>query len=348
MEQPTQTQALARQTVIEGEIVDAGGFNTKIAEWQRQGFNVLTPVVTLNSIPRDHRIVVNRIAINPDPGAGEVFANPLFCKSGEVALSKVGLEKVAQCAGISITESVRVDSGTVPHLYSYRVTGRWTGFDGNTIARQANKTLDLRDGSNELKGFQANQIDQTRRHGEAICESKAINRLYRMYGLRQKYTQRELAERPFIVLKLQWEPDMTNPVVAALVTQMRMGAERLLFPQVVPVDPSTLAQHQLPPDLRQATTEVLPDEDEQDAPYEITATPAAAKPIDEPTFLVEGVYKSGDAIYCRIEGDEAPVWIQSIDLANAAKAAATGKRRVVLTIEVRGEDRVLTRVAEAL
>jgi hypothetical protein len=261
-----ETQALAKR-VVEGEIVDAPTFNAKVVEWQQQGFNVLTPAVSLSTIPRDHRIVVNKVVLNPNPAAGEVYQNDLFCKAGEVALSKTGLEKIAQCAGISIDDSKRVDTGTVPHVWSYRVAGHWIGFDGNRIDRVANKTIDFRDGSPDIKGFTANQIVQARRHGEAICESKALNRLYRQYGLKQKYTQRELTERPFIVLKLQWEPDMSNPIVAALVTQQRLGATNLMYPQALPsaVDPATTPTHLLPPELRPAGP-AQEERDEDDIP----------------------------------------------------------------------------------
>lgn len=261
-------QGLVKARVVEGEIVDASAYNAQVASWQTKGFSVLTPAVSLSSIPRDHKVLVQQVQINPDTAGGEVYSNPLFTRNGEVALSKAGLEKVAQAAGITIDDITRVDSRTVEHVYTYRVTGHWLGFDGNVIARIAHKTLDLRDGSPDIKGFTANQIEQARRHGEAVCESKAINRLYRQYGLRQKYRQQELAERPFIVLKLQWEPDMSNPIVAAIVTQMKMGATNLLFPQGMSgaIDTAALPSHQVPPSLRTAALPTHVEDEDDDPP----------------------------------------------------------------------------------
>jgi hypothetical protein len=200
----------------------------------------------------------------------------------------VAIDRLAQCAGISINASRRVDSATVKYLWSYRVQGHWIGFDGNRLDRETNKTLDLRDGSEELKGMTADQIVQARRHGEAICESKANNRLCRQYGLKQKYTRTELA-RPFIVLKLQWVPDMSNPVVAALVTQMKLGATTLMYPQGMPsgVDPKTLPAHHVPPEIRPAGTVILDDDDDDDDDDRQRSS-AAAAPRDARVEPVSG------------------------------------------------------------
>jgi hypothetical protein len=254
-------KGLAPARVVEGEIVSAEVFNRQVATWQGEGLNVLTPTVALSTIPRDHSIVVNRVAINPNPAAGEVYQNSLFTKQGEVALTKVGLEKIAQCAGISIDRTERVDSRTVDFVYSFKVYGHWLGFDGTRIDRVKTKSLDLRDGSNDTKGFTPNQIAQARVHGEAVCESKAINRLYRAYGVKQKYRQEEL-QRPFVVCKLKWNPDMSNPVVAAIVTQINMGATSLMFPHAI--DLSTVNPLQLPEHARPASGPPIDDDDDDE------------------------------------------------------------------------------------
>jgi hypothetical protein len=301
-----ETQALAKRVVegeIVGDIVDAQSFNAKVAHWRAQGYNVLTPSLALSSIPKDHVIAVSPVSINPDPNGGEVYQNDLFCKSGEVALSKVGLEKVAQSAGISITESRRVDSRTVEHVWSYEVRGHWLTFDGTRVDRIATKTIDFRDGSPDIKGFTPRQVEQARRHGEAICQSKATNRLYRQYGLRQKYTQRELVERPFIVMKLRWVPDESNPVIAAIVTQMRMGATALMYPQALPAhvagfDPATAPQHMVPPELRPSTLQVIEDTADDDIPVgEPPATSTSTPRVSEQSYTLTGAYRDPNGGY---------------------------------------------------
>lgn len=319
--------------VVVGEIVSADEFNTQIAQWRKDGFNVLTPAIALGTIPRDHKIVVSRVSIDPNPNNGEVYQNTLFTKQGEVAISKVGLEKMAQSAGISIDRIERVDSGTVPYLWSYRAYGWWLGFDGSRIDRTKVRTLDLRDGSDALKGFTANQIAQARIHGESVCESKAVNRLYRTYGIKQKYYQAEL-ERPFIVCKLRWDPDMTNPMVAAIVTQVRMGATSLIFPQSMQIDLSTVNPLQLPESARPRTPpppEDLKDETDRDEddtidarerPFEDTPPPAEARKPTDPGLKVTQISQKGADFYITVENG------QKLHTLDRAVASACNKARI--------------------
>lgn len=359
--------ALVKSRVVQGEIVTAEEYNSQVAAWRSEGFNVLTPAVALSTIPRDHKIAVNRVQISPNPTAGEVYTNPLFTGSGEVALAKVALEKIAQCAGISIDHINRVDSGTVPYVWTYRVAGHWISFDGTRIDRIATKTLDLRDGSVELKGFKPNQIEQARRHGESVCESKAINRLYRQYGLKQKYAAKELADRPFIVLKLQWDPDMSNPIVAAIVTQLRAGATQLLYPYGMPgaVDPSTLPAHQVPPEMRPAGLPVHVEDDEDEPPVNQTvpagpAQPANAVPFDEepdqpttttpaePTSHISGVFASGGKFFLKtVEAPHLVIWTDDKSAAQAAVAAKKADTALLIETEKRGTETWLVGFAAA-
>lgn len=300
------TTGLQRATpVVEGEIVTADEYNASISVWQKDGFNILTPAVALGTIPKDHRIVVSRVSIDPNPAHGEVYQNTLFTKNGEVAISKVGLEKLAQCAGINIERIERLDSGTVPFFWEYQAYGWWLGFDGTIIQRTKGRQLDLRDGSKALKGFTDNQIDQARIHGPAVCESKAINRLYRTYGIKQKYFQAELA-RPFIVCKMRYEPDMSNPLTNAIVNQLRMGATKLLFPMAIDVsmvDPLKLPEHARPrtaPPAADMTDEDDPEPAKRAAPPlagqafgEEPPAPAAAAPRDAALLKVLSVTHDG-------------------------------------------------------
>jgi hypothetical protein len=354
MPEQTKEQGLAPARVVEGELVTAEAYNQQVEVWRRDGFNVLTPSVALSTIPTDHRIVVSRVAINPNPVAGEVYQNSLFTKQGEVAISKVGLEKIAQCAGISIEKIVRTDSQTVPYLWSFQAYGWWIGFDGAKVERVKGRTLDLRDGSDALKGFSANQIAQARVHGEAVCESKAINRVYRSYGVKQKYQQAEL-ERPFIVCKLRYEPDMSNPIVAAIVTQVRMGATKLLFPQAI--DLSNVNPLQLPEHVRpsagppQADTTDRDDDDDAApivgtqgrAPLQLQdfdeSAPAAAVDADaHEQVLVTHVGQNASRTDFYITLDDGRVLhTPELTMAKACAAAQKSKTRIAVTIERKGD-----------
>lgn len=351
---PTDQGLVKAPKIVEGEIVTAAAYNQQVATWRAQGLNVLTPAAVLSTIPRDHTIVVNAVQINPDPAGGEVYQNPLFTRGQEVALSKTGLERIAQSAGISIDEIQRVDSGDVALVWTYRVYGHWIGFNGQRIDRVATKTLDLRDSSPEIKGFTANQIEQARRHGEAVCESKAINRLYRQYGLKQKFQRSEL-ERPFIVMKLQWEPDMSNPVVAAIVTQLRAGATQLLYPQGMPgaVDPAKLLPHETPPELRPAGP--ARDVDDEDPPVNDASTGATPFEPDAPAvtkpavYTVSGVFKkaNGGFYLTTHETFDEPLHTPDEGIAKAAFAAKKASTPVTLDLQDTPQGRVILKLAPA-
>lgn len=351
---PTQ-QGLVKAHVVEGEIVDAESYNTRVAGWVAQGFNVLTPAMSLSSLPRDHSVTINRVRLDPNPAVGHVYQNPLFCKENEVAPSKTGLELLAQCAGIVLDESVRTDSHSVEHVWSYRVKGHWIGFDGTRIDRIANKTLDLRDGQPDIKGFTQNQVVQTRRHGEAICETKAINRLYRMYGIKQKFDKREL-DREFIVLKLKWNADMTNPIVAALVTQQRLGVTNFQFPlgpalPALPagIDPSTLPLHQVPPEMRPASIPRNVDEDPavNDEPplEEFRPTNPVTPPTRPQVFTVAGVFKQGGKyLVSFVETRDEKFTVTEEKLLRAAYDARAAGVKVIIERNAQGD---ITSITEA-
>jgi hypothetical protein len=287
--------------VVEGEIVTAESFNTRVAAWRAEGFNVLTPAISLSSIPAHHKIGVNRVLINPDPAAKEVYQDNLFARGNDVALTKVGLEKVAQCAGISLDEIKRLDSGHVPHFYEYRVYGHWFTFDGARVDRTASKVYDLTDGSLQTKGFSAARLDMARVHAQAGAESRAINRLYRQYGLRQTYTKDELL-RPFIVLKLMFDPDLSNPLIAAIWMQIKMGADKLMFPNMPPIEIGNINPLQLPLSARPAGE---PQDVDAPAPGVVVhgagelfegdpaATGRPAPPLPEKALLVVSVTHDG-------------------------------------------------------
>jgi hypothetical protein len=129
--------------VVEGEIVTAEAYNTQITRWKDSGFNVLTPAASLSSIPRDHKMLVQQVQINPDPTGGEVYKNPLFTRERRSRVVEGGTrEGRPGRRDHDSDEIVRVDSRTVEHVYTYRVTGHWLGFDGNVIA--ADRAQDAR------------------------------------------------------------------------------------------------------------------------------------------------------------------------------------------------------------
>jgi hypothetical protein len=165
---------------------------------------------------------------------GEVYDS--WEKPGEVALTKLALDKLAQVAGIEWVHVYRVDdTGDDPLKCHYYAEGRMRLIDGTYHYMPANKSIDLNDGSPEANAMskKLNQLAGARKNIAALAESKAKNRVIRsLLGLRQSYHPSEL-KKPFLVMKIV--PDMNDPDVKKMVTAQMLGMEKYLFaPQATP------------------------------------------------------------------------------------------------------------------
>jgi len=204
-----------------------------VKRWEGH-FHVLTPFTSMSGIAASYGLVVSQIRINPDKTQGEVYDGLPFLKSDEVALAKIGLRKLAECAGIS-TETFRTDPRTIPHYWEVKAVATYTGIDGSKIRREATKEWDLRDGSPQLRGWKPDQIQEARKHGLRNCEARAINAVIRESGcgIRQKYSRAEL-QKPFVVVRVAFQPDLADPEIKKLVTQSALSATSALYPAARP------------------------------------------------------------------------------------------------------------------
>lgn len=216
-EQPKQELAKRTET-----ITTPTQFEAAIAKWTGN-YNLLSPFTQITGLAPQHGIIASVVKINPDAskgGPGEVYNGLPFLNAGEVALAKIGLRKIAEGAGISITTQ-RVDPYTIANYWSFKAIATYRGIDGTVVTREATAEWDLRDGSPRLKGWTKNQVEEGRKNGLRNAETRAINAAIREFGIKQKYTAAELA-KPFLVLRVAWQPDPTNP------DQMRMVAENAM------------------------------------------------------------------------------------------------------------------------
>lgn len=201
-----------------------------LLRWQEQHFNVLTPFTNISGMAPQHGIITSLIQVNPDKTVGEVYADLPYLQ-GKVALAKVGLRKLAECAGIS-TRTERTDDRRILNYWEFKAIASYRGIDGSIVTREATKEWDLRDGSPQMKGWTANQIEEGRKHGLRNCEARAINAAIRECGcgIKQAYTREEL-KKPFVVCRVMFQPDMSDPDIKRLVTQHALGGTTALYPQ---------------------------------------------------------------------------------------------------------------------
>jgi len=214
----------------------------KVREWSELA-HVLTPAVQISAIAPQHAVNVAVVVLDTridEKGIGTDTYGPAsdgrgvpWMKQGERAPSKTGLLKIAAAAGVSWVPELsgRTDDGKTPFYWCYKSVATVVDFDGSRrVLPPGTFEVDLRDGSPSLKGFTPNQIDQARKSGLRMAESKAMNAAIRTLGLRQKYTAKEL-EKPFVILRTSFVPDMGDPMQRRLVAERALGGATALYGQ---------------------------------------------------------------------------------------------------------------------
>lgn len=222
-------------------ITTAEQFSNAVAEWQGK-CHVLTPFASVGSIAPMHAVWVSVVQINPDKASGEVYysdsnAKLPWLKDGEVALAKNGLRKIAEGLGVDI-KLHHLSVGVKPHYWLVRAVATYKSLDGSIVTREASMEWDLRDGSDRLKGFTANQITEARKHGLRNCETRAINAAIRECGcgVKQAYKREELA-KPFVALRCMYTPDYADPETRRLLTERALTGTSALYAQTAPAAP---------------------------------------------------------------------------------------------------------------
>lgn len=204
-----------------------------LLRWQEQHFTVLTPFVQISGMAPSHGIVSTLIQVNANKDVGEVYDNSgglPFLKQGELALAKNGLRKIAEGLGIS-TRLEYISVGVIPHYWHVKAIATYKGLDGATVTREASVEWDLKDGSVRAREFGDRQIGQARKHGLRNCETRAINAAIRECGcgIKQKYSREELA-RPFLAIRVAFQPDMDDPETRRLITERALAGTGALYP----------------------------------------------------------------------------------------------------------------------
>ena len=217
---------LAKRTDI---ITTPTEYESALKKWEGR-FNLLTPFTQITGLAHQHGIIASTVKINNDPakgGPGEVYDGLPFLGRDEVALAKIGLRKIAEAAGISITTQ-RTDPRTLMFYWEFKAIATYRGIDGTVVTREATAEWDLRDGSPRLKGWKPAQVEEGRKNGLRNAETRAINAAIREFGLKQKYTRQEL-EKPFLVIRVSWQPNPNDPEQMRIVAEHAMRGTSTLY-----------------------------------------------------------------------------------------------------------------------
>jgi len=220
------TDALAR--VSSGPLVRIDDLRNSIAALRSRA-NLITPCVQLDHVPAMHGVSLRHVSIDPSPEAGEVYQDKQFCRADERALTKIGLLKLWQAAGGSVTDSRRMDDRADRFYCEWRVAVRLQQLDGRTVEIPGSKTIDFRPGSPQIAGWTAKRLAQARQVIEALAESKALLRAIRAaLAVKQKYTTAEL-EKPFVVPALVPVLDTDDPEIRRMVAAQILGVTTQLY-----------------------------------------------------------------------------------------------------------------------
>jgi len=214
-----------------------------LKRWTAAGFHVLTPFTNLTGLAERHALIASMVTINTDVAAAEVYDGLPFLETGEVAIAKLGLRKIAECGAISTT-TTRTDPRTIPSFWEFKAIARYRSIDGSIVTREATAEWDLRDGSPRLKGWKPKQVEEGRKNGARNCETRAINAAIREFGVKQKYGRDELA-KPFVVIRVAYQPDMSDPLTRQIVTSQALAGTGALYgsrralpePEIIDVEP---------------------------------------------------------------------------------------------------------------
>jgi len=205
----------------------------------RDHYIVLSPAIQISQLAEGYGANLSVIPIdttvNQEGAGSDTYFNSKIMKPGERALSKIGLLRIAQALGImwSPDHCRRLDDGRTRNLWRWGYYGIYRTHDGSMAPVMGSAELDLREGSDEIKGWTDGQVKAQRSKGNEICETKAMLRAIRSIGIRQKYSVDEL-KKPFLAVRFTFTPDMSDPEIKKLVTEQAMRGSTMLFGSTPP------------------------------------------------------------------------------------------------------------------
>lgn len=312
--------------------------------------------------------VYHQRAIHAGSGRGDTY------RPVEVSLNKIGLLKILQASGANVypptrefrdrywwivtheadlltfdgryvrlppgTASVDLRDGSAdidewtPEEWARRVA------NANAIREQTHKDEQWKIKPEPIKSWTYDRVLQARKFGLELAETKSLNRLARNLGIKQVYTIAEL-QRPFVIFRASYVPDVSDPEVRRQLTQASLGARHLLFPgataQQVPLHNDAPVTHGMGDPTQVIAGETVAEPEAE--PIETAGLPDDAEELalDEPKdptpsanvyHVVKGVQRGkGEAAQYFFETKEGvTLYTPDLAVAKALKAAAQDKQ----------------------
>lgn len=272
---------------------------SNLPEHARQAMNLLVPTEHTMQIGPCLQARLSMVKLDANPSAGDVYHSSVFMGKGEVALTKVGLLKLARAAGIKwITQECRPISNLRDLDYiAYEVVGAVRLPSGEWQKIKATKEIDFRpDGTEAAKlwkiadkktnqngspwsqeqreTYVARELARMKENRLTMCETKAYLRAVRaLLSLKAKYTEAEL-QKPFVIPHIDFAPDYSDPVVRDHYLRVMAAESAALFGGTVdqpalPAPSSTHGPSTEPDDTITGEVYEVPDDEEEEPPSDL-------------------------------------------------------------------------------
>lgn len=305
----------------------------------------------------------------------------------EVSLNHYGLLRILGAYGVNVRATRWMADGiNERYLWVCETDGDIIDFDGRVRALPTGVgSLDARDGSADIgewtpeewkkrvaaaeaqkartpekdqwkckpepiNGWTGERVMQVRKYGRQLTKTKSLNGLARKLGVRQSYNIQDLKNKPFVIMRPMFMPNMNNPAVEAMVTAVNLGARASLFPHADELQTThAIGEAGQTFDQEQVETAASPT-DAEEASFEEVKQPQP-EPKGEPTFTITKVLqrkKEGAATTYFVETKEGTTfYTPERDLAAACdKAKKDGAAKVIDSERVQVDGQTYLQIIE--
>ena len=241
---PDVSQSIAKRSVVAHNLESV----EKILQVARQHGHILTPFCRseVPNIPNGWDVYFHQytVSLEYDDKERKFVDGEVYYVEGtrDLALTKVGLWKLEQLAGVSwedpktgVSTIRRMDDRKDPYVCQYQATGYIRDIDGQIRSSSDGFGYDLRDNSAFAQSLKEKPkaLLQLRKNIEQQSITKAKLRVLRsLLGIKSSYKMDEL-KKPFVVLKMSFNLDTLDPEIRkqldTIQAAKQMGIEKELF-----------------------------------------------------------------------------------------------------------------------
>lgn len=239
---------------MEAQAIQRAAQEVDLSAYDKGKFNVLVPTVTLKQISPWHQMRVEVVKISPNVEDGEVYVvESRYDKKAEkwipegFGLAKPALMKLSLAAGIIWNWPETKPLSVSRDYVLCQAVGGVRKATGELVVIKATKEIDLTVVEAEVrmqlqKKAKENKLDgnwieaelgkqmlQWRRNKLHRAETGAMLRVIRaLLAIRHRYSAEELS-RPFVVPRVDFVPDLSDPQIRRLVVLEALKAQTFLF-----------------------------------------------------------------------------------------------------------------------